>query len=405
MKTIFFLSTRICILFLFALSAHAQNSMQARIDSYLSSAVNETYIPGLVAIVVDKDRVLYEGAFGHKNVAQRSPMQSDSIFRIASMTKPITSVAVQQLIESGDVGLNDPISDYLPEYKDKQVIDSFDQDTGEYSTRPAAREITIRHLLAHTAGFGYTFSNHTLQSITGASGLPSTTDLPLLHDPGTRWTYGESTRVLGNLVEKVSGVPLEEYFETHIFAPLEMNDSFFSVPASKTSRVVTRHRKSGDALVEIPNPESISAEVMGDANLFSTGPDYVKFIQMFLDRGVGNNGSRVLNEDSVGLMGQNHIGEINVEIQPSALPAFSDSFPLGAGIDVFGLGFQVTGQHNDPGKRSPGSLSWAGIHNTEFWIDPAKGIGAVLLLQYMPFYDSVAIELLVEFERLVYESL
>ena len=402
-KRIFFF-TQFCFLLLFASFAHAQNPMQARIDSYLSSAVNGTYIPGIVAIVVDKEGVLYEGAFGYKNVAQGSPMQTDSIFRLASMTKPITSVAVQQLIESGNIGLDDPISNYLPEYRDKQVIENYDPNSGEYSTRSASGEITIRNLLAHTAGFGYTFSSNVLQTITGTSGRLSTTDLPLLHDPGSRWTYGESTSVLGSLVEKVSGVSLDQYFKAQIFTPLEMNDTFFTVPAPKASRVVTRHRKSGDTLNEIPNPEILSAEVLGDGGLFSTGPEYVKFIQMFLNGGIGNNGSRVLSENSIAVMGENHIGEIKVELQPSALPAVSEPFPLGAGVDTFGLGFQVTGQHNDSGKRSPGSLSWAGIHNTEFWIDPEKGIGAVLLLQYIPFYDSVAVELLVEFERLVYES-
>jgi CubicO group peptidase (beta-lactamase class C family) len=233
----------------------------------------------------------------------------------------------------------------------------------------------------------------------------SVTSLPLLHDPGTRWTYGESTRVLGTLVEEVSGQPLDEFMSERIFVPLGMGDTFYRVPAPKARRVATVHRTTPEGLVETPNPAEITAPVYGDGGLHSTAADYAKFIQLFLNDGRAPNGMRLLSEATVALMGENHIGAVLVEQQPAALPALSEPFPLGAGRDKFGLGFQITGRHNDAFARSPGSMAWAGIFNTEFWIDPERGIGGVLLMQYLPFYDAAAIATLQGFERRVYEGL
>jgi CubicO group peptidase (beta-lactamase class C family) len=377
--------------------------MHERIDTYLEQVIDDTYIPGIVAIVVDEKQIMYEEAFGRQNVAQDIAMRIDTIHRIYSMTKPLTSVAVQQLIQRGEIGLDNPISDYLPEYRGKQVIDIFDTGSGKYTTRPAAAEITIRQLLSHTSGIGYAFTDPVLAKIMGS--IEASLDLPLIHDPGTRWSYSQSTKVLGYLVEEMSGQPLDEYLQANILDPLQMTDTFYSVPSDKVNRVVSSHRKSEGKLLELPNPQVLEREVSGGGGLFSTGLDYVKFIQMFLSNGEGPNGTRILSLESVKLMGQNHIGNLKVELQPTAFPDVSEPFPLGAGVDTFGLGFQVTGEHNDLGKRSPGSLSWAGIENTQFWIDPEEGIGAILFMQYLPFYDSIAIEVLQEFERIVYESL
>ncbi len=377
----------------------------AEIDAYLTSVVRDTRIPGIVALVVDADRVVYISAFGCQDVAAGVPMADDSIFRIASMTKPVTSVAVMMLVQEGDIGLDDPVSDYLPAFEDEQVIESFNPADKTYTARPASGPMTIRHLLTHTSGLGYSFSNETLAALVGAEPGASVTRFPLLHDPGTRWTYGESTRVLGTLVEEVSGQALDEVLSERIFVPLGMSDTFYIVPASKARRVVTVHRRTPDGLVESPNPAEITAPVYGDGGLHSTADDYAKFIQLFLNNGRAPNGMRLLSEATVALMGENHIGAIFVEQQPAALPALSEPFPLGAGRDKFGLGFQVTGPHTDTFTRSPGSMSWAGIFNTEFWIDPAREIGGVLLMQYLPFYDAAAIETLQGFERRVYEGL
>jgi CubicO group peptidase (beta-lactamase class C family) len=377
----------------------------AAVDAYLAGVVRDTRIPGIVALVVDADRVVYKGAFGRQNVAAGVPMADDSIFRIASMTKPVTSVAVMMLVQEGDLGLDDPVSQYLPAFEDAQVIENFNPSDKSYTARPAARPITVRHLLTHTSGLGYAFSNEILAALVGGEPGASVTKFPLLHDPGARWTYGESTRVLGSLVEEVSGQPLEDFMAERIFVPLGMSDTFYTVPAPKAARVVTVHRTTEDGLVETPNTGEITAPVYGDGGLHSTAADYGKFIQMFLNDGRAPNGMRLLSETTVALMGENHIGAIFVEQQPGALPALSEPFPLGAGRDKFGLGFQITGPHRDPFARSPGSMSWAGIFNTEFWIDPARGIGGVLLMQYLPFYDGDAIRTLQGFERRVYEGL
>jgi methyl acetate hydrolase len=375
------------------------------LDAYLTSVVRETHIPGIVALVVDADRVLYSGAFGRQDVAAGKPMADDSIFRIASMTKPVTSVAIMMLVQEGDIGLDDPVSAYLPAFEEQEVIETFNPHDKSYTTRPAAGPMTVRHLLTHTSGLGYAFSNETLAALVGAEPGSSVTHLPLLHDPGARWTYGESTRVLGTLVEEVSGQTLEEFLSERLFVPLGMSDTFYSVPPQKAHRVVTVHRATADGLVEAPNPAEITSPAYGDGGLHSTAADYAKFIQLFLNGGRAPDGMRLLSEATVELIGENHIGAIFVEQQPAAVPALTAPFPLGAGRDKFGLGFQITGPHTDPFARSPGSMSWAGIFNTEFWIDPKRGVGGVLLMQYLPFYDAAAIEALQGFERRVYEGL
>jgi methyl acetate hydrolase len=388
-------------------TAFAQNRLpnSTDIDSYLTSVIRDTRIPGIVGLVVDADRIVYEGAFGRQDVARGVPMANDSIFRIASMTKPVTSVAVMMLVQEGDLGLDDPVSDYLPAFEDQTVIENFNPADKTYTTRPAATPITIRHLLTHTSGLGYGFSNHTLAALLGGDPGASATRFPLLHDPGTRWTYGESTRVLGTLVEEVSGQSLDEFMAERIFVPLGMSDTFYTVPTPKAGRVVTVHSTTPGGLVEAPNGAEITSPDNGDGGLSSTAADYAKFIQLFLNNGRAPNGMRLLSETTVKLMGENHIGAVFVEQQPAALPALTEPFPLGAGRDKFGLGFQITAPHSERFARSAGSMSWAGIFNTEFWIDPARGVGGVLLMQYLPFYDAAAIAALQGFERRVYEGL
>jgi methyl acetate hydrolase len=388
--------------------AMSQNSFagKAEIDAYLERAVEQTHIPGLVAMIADGDSILYSGAFGEQNVGAHLPMSTETIFRLASMTKPVTSVAVVMLIQEGDIGLDDPVAMYLPAFKSPQVFETFNAADKTYTSRPATTDITVRHLLTHTSGLGYGFSNEILFRLTDGVPAASAASYPLLHDPGKKWTYGESTRVLGSLVEEVSGQPLEEFLNERIFVPLRMSDTSYAVPDDKRSRVATVHQLTEKGLVETPNPNAIvTTPVRGDGGLHSTAADYVKFMQMFLNGGRAPDGTRLLSEASIQLMGQNHIGGIHVELQPAADKARSRPFPLGAGRDTFGLGFQITGEHNDRSARSPGSMSWAGIYNTEFWIDPARGVAGVLLMQYLPFYDEAAIETLQGFERRVYQSL
>jgi len=384
------------------------STAEASLDAYLRTAVEQTYIPGLAALVTSADGILYSAAIGQQDVARNRPMSADAIFRIASMTKPITSVAVMMLIEAGLVGLEDPIAAHLPGVVPTEVFASFDFASRQFTSRSAATAVTVRHLLTNTSGLGYPFANEILFALIGTDlPSPTVTSFPLLHDPGTRWTYGESTRVLGTLVSELAGQPMEQFYAERIFAPLGMTDTGWSVPAEKLDRVVTAHTKSADALVEVPNPltGTLGGGPRGDGGLYSTAADYAKFLQMLLNGGNAPNGPRLLSEASVALMGQNHIGNLHVTLQPAANPARTRPFPLGAGRDVFGLGFQITGSHDDRELRSPGSMSWAGINNTQFWIDPARGIAAVLLMQYLPFYDATALAVLDGFERRVNRNL
>jgi CubicO group peptidase (beta-lactamase class C family) len=401
---------RLCVIVLgIALAAPvcAQTYVEdpAVIDSFLEQTITQTPIPGLVAMVVDRDSVLYSGAFGARDVALGRPMTMDTIFRIASMTKPITSVAVMMLVERGEVSLDDPISRFFPEFRNKEVFEAFNED-GSYAARPATHEITVRHLLTHSSGLGYSFASHTLQKMTDGVFNASAVDYPLLHDPGSRWSYGESTRVLGRLVEHISGDSLDVFMQERIFAPLGMNDTSYRVPAQKMARVATTHRIVDGKMVETANEASIDpAAIQGDGGLNSTAADYLKFVQMLLRGGRTPDGRQLLSEAAVLSMGENHLGDVRVSLQDAALPDLSKHFPLGAGRDGFGLGFQVTGEPAELNARSPGSMSWAGIFNTEFWIDPQRGIGAVLLMQYLPFYDSDAIATLLGFEERLYRQL
>jgi methyl acetate hydrolase len=378
------------------------------IDSFLQAQQQVTHIPGMVAMVVDRKSVRYSGAFGRQDVAGGIPMRTDTIFRIASMTKPVTSLAVMMLVEQRKLGLDDPIEKYLPEYADPQVFDTVYPLDRRYTTRPAVRSISVRHLLTHTSGLGYPFASLTLTQLQPAQGVgpsqPLPQPLPLLHDPGEEWTYGESTRVLGRLVEKISGQGLESFLRERIFIPLGMLDTSYTVPAEKRMRVATTHRWDNGRLVETPNPQSITSPPNGDGGLHSTAADYAKFIQLFLNEGRAPDGRQLVARRTIRDMGRNH-SRVRVRLQDAATPALSAVFPLGAGRDSYGLGFQVTGEPAVAGMRTPGSLSWAGIFNTEFWIDPVRGVGGILLMQYLPFYDRAAVETLQGFEQQVYRSL
>jgi methyl acetate hydrolase len=388
-------------------SAQARLSAAGRdaLDAYLEQTV-AAGMPGIVAAVVTADGLVYAGAFGRRDVANDVPLTVDSIFRIASMTKPVTSVALMMLVEAGAVGLDDPVARYLPEYTNKPVFAEFDPVSKRYRERPATREITLRHLLTHTSGLGYAWSDPTLFALVGAADAsPSTANYPLLHDPGERWTYGESTRVIGRVIEVVAGEPLEVFLRERLFAPLGMTDTAHAVPEAKRSRVVTAHTRGTGGFLEQPNRSGgFASDVRGDGGLFSTAPDYARFLAMLLNGGRAGDGTVLLRPETVTLMGENHLGDVRVELQTPANSTRSRPFPQGAGADAFGLGFQVTAEAA-PYRRAPGSLSWAGIQNTFFWIDPAEGIGAVLLMQYLPFFDPLAIETLEGFEERIYRHL
>jgi CubicO group peptidase (beta-lactamase class C family) len=371
---------------------------KAALTAQMHEAVKRGDAPAIVEIVVDRDGVLYQGASG---------LPANTIFNIASMTKPVTSVAIMMLAEQGTLKIDDPVSKYLDGYANLQVITKFNPADATYETRPAKTVMTIKHLLAHTSGIGYGFTNPIANALV-AKTRKGEWELPLLDDPGTKFNYSASTRVLGFIVEKVTGSNLEAWYQQHIFKPLGMVDTSWAVPADKQSRLAPQFTRASGRMEPLPKPTvptSPTAPIRGDGGLYSTVEDYSKFVRMLLNDGTLGR-ARILSPASVKQMGQNAMGAIFVERQPDADKQRTKPFPLGAGKDKFGLGFQLAA--DDPatrGFRSPGSMSWAGIFNTEFWVDPVKKIGAVHMMQLLPFYDDGAIRALRGFEQTVYREL
>ena len=378
----------------------------AAIDTSLRGAVERKDVPGVVALVTDRRRVLYQGAFGVADVATGRALAADALFRIASMTKPVTSVAAMQLVEQGRFGLDDPVEKYLPEFAGLKVFESFDAATGAYRLRPASRPPTVRHVLTHTSGLAYPFTSATWRDFKPRAGETYPFGGPLLFDPGERWHYSTSTDVVGRLVEVVSGQKLEDYFRQHIFAPLKMSDTSYNVPQDKAARLVAAQQRAGDRMdgaivLQTPQPGLTIPAPIGGGGLASTAGDYGRFVRMLLNGGELD-GARVLKAETVALMGQNHIGAVSVPALKTALPRSADFSFIADGRDKWGLGFLIT-VDQVPGKRSPGSLSWGGINNTYFWIDPSRGIAGVILMQYLPFADAKALAVYDAFERGAYQ--
>ena len=360
----------------------------------------------MVALITDRERVLYQGAFGVADVATGRPLTTDALFRIASMTKPITSLALMQLVEQGRLGLDDPAEKYLPELAGLQVFESFDAATGAYRLRPASRPATVKHFLTHTSGLAYTFTSAIWRDFKPRAGETFPFGGPLLFDPGERWHYSTSTDVVGRLVEVISGQKLEDYFRQHIFAPLKMDDTSYNVPEANGPRLAAQQQRAGermDGAIELqkPQPGLTIAAPVGGGGLASTASDYGRFMRMLLNGGALD-GVRVLKAETVALMGQNQIGAVSVPALKAALPRSADFTSIADGRDKWGLGFLIT-VDQVPGKRSPGSLSWGGINNTFFWIDPTRGVGGVIMMQYLPFADAKALAVYDTFERGAYQ--
>ena len=376
------------------------------LDASLRGAVERKDVPGVVALITDRAHVLYEGEFGVADVATGRPLTADALFRIASMTKPITSVALMQLVEQGKIGLDDPAEKYLPELANLKVVESFDAVTGDYRLRPASRPPTVKHFLTHTSGLAYPFTSAIWRDFKPHAGETYPFGGPLLFDPGERWHYSTSTDVVGRLVEVVSHQKLEDYFREHIFIPLKMDDTSYNVPEAKGPRLVAQQQRAGEKMdggIVLQNPQAglTVASPVGGGGLASTAGDYGRFMRMLLNGGALD-GVRVLKAETVALMGQNQIGAVSVPALKTALPRSADFTFIADGRDKWGLGFLIT-TDQVPGKRSPGSLSWGGINNTFFWIDPARGIAGVIMMQYLPFADAKALTTYDAFERGAYQ--
>jgi CubicO group peptidase (beta-lactamase class C family) len=391
-------------------TASGQGPDTSKVDAILREAVDRGDVLGIVAMAATSHRVIYQGAFGKRYVGAGEDMSLDSVFRIASMTKAITSVAAMQLVEEGALTLDAPVSKYIPGFAELQVLEGFDETTQQPRLRPASKPVTVRHLITHTAGFGYEIWNPLLRDAVTARLVPSIfaegdgfLQAPLVFDPGDQWQYGINTDWLGRLVETVRGISLDQVFKEEVFDSLGMQDTHFNLPASKVERLVTTHarQEDGSLLEEARKTPTTVSFFSGGGGLFSTASDYTRFLRALL-RGGELGGARILGADTVTLLGQNQIGELEAGAAHTVSPQFSNDFDFFPGsIDRFGLGFLVNSEAV-AGGRSSGSLAWAGLYNTYFWMDPTQGVCGVLMTQVLPFYDGKIIDTLGAFERAIY---
>jgi methyl acetate hydrolase len=380
------------------------SSRAAKIDDALRSGIAQRKIPAVVGMVASERSILYSGAFGTRD-SSGVPVNADAIFSIASMTKPITTVAALQLVEQGKVKLDDPVSKHLPQLDKLEVLEGFDAD-GKPKLRPAGTPVTLKHLLTHTSGICYDIWDPQMFQYASKARNAVPDPPPLMFEPGTRWQYGMGVDWAGRLVEKVSGMNLEEYFHSKILGPLDMRDTSYLVPASKFDRLVSGYARQPDgSLQQNPRvPPRAPKEFGGGGGLYSTAGDYVRFMQMILGKGRGSNNVRILDPQTVESMEINQIGAATAGKMKSYRPNFSSDVDMQPGAtEKWGLGFLINTTAYG-GGRSAGSLAWAGIFNTFFWIDPKRSMCAVLMMQFLPFVDKEAVGLLGDFESAVYGS-
>ena len=385
---------------------------KSQIDQLLRQMSDAKEIPGVVAIAATSKETIYQGAFGKRDLSKDVAMTQDSVFWIASMTKAITSAAGMQLVEQGKLSLDEPIGEVLPDLASPQVLEGFDAN-GEPKLRPAKKPITLRHLMTHTAGFAYNMWNGDILQYLEKTGTPAVTTCqnaalktPLASDPGTRWEYGTNIDFVGKAVEAASGKRLDAYLRDHMFTPLGMSDTGFKITDDMRKRLVGMHARGEDgSLTPIPFELEQEPEFhMGGGGLYGTAADYLKFTQMILNKGRGN-GNQVLKPETVALMGQNHIGELNMGKMTTAIGWATNDVDLYPDIvKKWGLSFLINSAKTPEG-RSPGSLAWAGLANTYYWIDPARDVAGVILMQLLPFADKQCLEAFAGFERGVYAGL
>ena len=379
------------------------------VTEMLKERVAQEQVSGAVALVARNGKIAYFEALGMSNRETQQPMSKESMFRIASMTKPVTSVAIMMLYDEGKLDLQDPVSKFIPEFAQPTVLVA-DGGADELATMPAEREITIHDLLTHTSGITYSFLGGeplgTLYrragvsdgigaaNLTNAENVERIASLPLMHQPGAQWTYGLSTDVLGRVIEVVSGQPLDKFFESRIFEPLGMVDTHFYLAADKEERLATLYRPAaaGQGIEPSPQPFAASGDaashtlLSGGAGLISTAEDYARFLQMLLNKGrLGD--TRLLREETVARMTENQIGEKEILFTVHGTK--------------FGYGFGIADRQLPTGA-SAGAYSWGGIYHTFYWVDPEKDLVGIIMTQLFPF-DHLT--LWADYQQAVYESL
>ena len=382
------------------------------IDAVLRHATDSGEVPGVVAVAANEKGVLYEGAFGTRELGREVPMTPDTVGYIASMTKALTGAAAMALVERGRLTLDGPAAAVAPELSRTQVLEGFDQ-AGKPRLRAPKRAITLRHLLTHTSGFGYEIWNTDIvryQQVTATPSIFTSENAalaaPLVSDPGERWVYGIGIDWAGKLVEAASGQKLGTFLEENLLGPLGMTSTSFLLSASQRSRLSSMHaRKADGSLALFPFEFNQSPEFQqGGGGLYGSMQDYLRFTQMMLHGGTLD-GRRVLKPETVRAMSQNQMGDVDVARLKTAMPDYSNDADFFPGMkQKWGLSFLINTEETREG-RSAGSLSWAGLSNCYFWIDQAKGVTGAFMTQIFPFFDRLAVKLYRDFEAAVYRSL
>tara|TARA_B100001175_G_scaffold140300_1_gene119120 strand:+ start:1020 stop:2321 length:1302 start_codon:yes stop_codon:yes gene_type:complete len=427
----FFIKLWLLFFFIVACSNEQNSNINSNrlneIDNLINSFIDDNQIPGAVVLVGDNKNILYQKSFGIKNPITNDKYQINDIFRIASMTKAITSVGVIKLWEKGKIGLDDPIEKYIPEFKNVQILDSYNKKDTTYSTIQASKSITIRQLLTHTSGIGYDFidGNPSIKSIyhkekekfmkygvlcfcdqdiTIGETIRNLAKVPLHHNPGERYTYGVGLDVLGYLIEIISGKTLDKYFYDEIFQPLEMNDTYFYLPENKYDRLVpvlTKKNKKWvmfeDKRFNINYPiEGAKKFFAGGCGLSSTISDYYKFLTVFLNEGKYND-NQIISKKTNELIFENQLPGIEnfylLNYDKGNLK--TESFPLGHGL-AFGIIRDEDLRFG--GRGSKGSLYWGGYYNTSYFADPKENVIGLIFKQTQNIQDNSS-EL---FQRIVF---
>lgn len=383
-----------------------------KLDKAMNEWVQKEWMNGSVALVIRNGKIAYYKASGYNDLSLRTALKKDDIFRIASQTKAITSVAIMILMEEGKLLLDDPVSKYIPAFGRQTVLDKFHPNDSSFTTVPAKKDITIRELLTHTSGLGYAQigskeanAMYAKNDITAGIGVTNSTllaamtrlgKLPLMHQPGERFTYGLNTDLLGCLVEVISGSTLSDFFKARIFDPLGMKDTYFFIPQEKASRLVNLYTEdslghlvksdgnmlNGRTVVNFPLMKH--TYYSGGAGLSSTIYDYGIFLQMLLNGGKYN-GQRILGTNSVRMMTMNQIGDLSL------------------GNDKFGLGFYVITQKGSAGTPSQeGTFSWGGAFATSYWVDPKE---KMVLLFYRQLQGGSHGDVVEKFRALTYAAI
>jgi len=384
-----------------ALAAARRKPVQSgEIDAALQAKVAAREIPGIVAMAANEQSVLYQGAFGLRNAAASTPMSSDTVFRIASMVKLLTSVAALQLVERGRLKLDEPAGNIDPALAEPRVLTGFDA-KGVPQLQPAHKPITLRNLLTHTSGLSYPLWDANVgRYLKAARGKPDLPRMPLMFEPGARWAYGGSIDRIGRMIEIASGQNLDRYFRDNITGPLGMVDTSPTITEKQRARQANLHRR-GAAGKLVPQPfEKLNepTSFSGGGGIYSTAPDYLTLLQALLNGG-SFRGARILRPETVAAMAKNQIGNIEAGYLKTENAALSNDVNFFPGVHLrWGLGHMINIDPVPDGRRA-GSLTWAGLYNTYYWIDPAMRVAGVIMMQILPFADTHALQAYRHFER------